>query len=132
MTDEIGRIINIILNLLILALLVRKYKLHWHRYQTRTKDFWWVMFLWSVVVVYGTFEQLMGWHTNIRIVLTMLASLVAIKLLLKPNEADQPTFTNLSSSRSKRGYRVAFGELGFAREGAVRTRGETEEGAFGT
>lgn len=86
-------LINITLALVGLGLLSRKAIRYWSGYQSRTKDFWWVLTTWCVVTILSSIERLIDWGTNFRVFFTLFALVLTIKTLLRPNEIKQPTFT---------------------------------------
>lgn len=92
--DTVIRAINISLSIVCIGLLLRKAIKYWSRYQTRTKDFWWVLMCWSLVVLFGSAEVLIGWNTSIRVFFALFAMALTLKVLLRPNELKHPTFTN--------------------------------------
>lgn len=89
----IVRLVNVGLAVISIALLIRKGVLYWTWYHSRTKDFWWVLLCWSMVVVLGSLEVLLKWHTQYRVLFTLFALLLTIKVMLRPNEVEKPTFT---------------------------------------
>ena len=91
---EIVRSGSIFLSLVCIGLLLRKYFKYWDQYQTGTKDFWWVLFCWCSAIVLGSIEVLLGWDTQFRSLFIFFAVALTLKLLLKPNEFENPTFTN--------------------------------------
>jgi uncharacterized membrane protein YfcA len=76
----------------IIALLYKAFK-HWPRYQARTRDFWWVLFSWTLVVFLGTIEVLLDWGTSLRLFFVVFALLLTLKVTLRPNEVDRPVVT---------------------------------------
>lgn len=88
------RIGNIILAVVCVVLLLRKASLYWSDYQERTKDFWWVLMCWCMVIILGTSEVLLNWDTQFRVLFTCFALLLTLKVMWKPNEIAKPTFTN--------------------------------------
>lgn len=91
--DNLVRALNLGLAALCLGLLFRKYVKYWKRYQVRTKDVWWVLASWCLVVVLGNVEVLSGWDTNFRVLFTLGALILTVKVMWQPNEVDKPTFT---------------------------------------
>lgn len=87
------RMLNIILALVCIVMLVRKYIKHWDRYQVKTKDYWWVLMSWSLAVLFTSIEVLLELDTQIRVFFTCFSMILMIKVLIKPNEVDHPTFT---------------------------------------
>lgn len=92
--DTVIRFINIGLAAIALMLLGRKALLYWSGYQQRTRDFWWVLTCWCLVVVLGTAEVLLKWDTQFRVLFTLGALTLTIKVILRPNEIRNPTVTN--------------------------------------
>lgn len=88
------RWLNILIAIVNIALLLRKAKKYWPEYHTRTKDFWWVMLCWCIVVVFDSLEILLKWDTEIRVLFTTFALALTLKVLLRTNEVKSPTFTN--------------------------------------
>jgi len=90
----LGRFVNIGISLVCGGLLLRKSYLYWPGYQSRTKDFWWVLFCWTMVIFLGTTEVLLDWDTQFRVLFTTFALLLTVKVLLRTNEIEKPTFTD--------------------------------------
>lgn len=91
--EDVVRYLNIALASIGLLLLGRKAALYWHDYQQRTRDFWWVLVCWCLVILLGTAEILLEWDTQFRVLFTLGALILTIKVVLNPNETRRPTFT---------------------------------------
>ena len=91
---DIIRILNLILAGIIVVLLLRKAYHYWSQYQTRTRDFWWVLLSWSIASIVTVVEILLDFTTSIRVFFTLFALVLTLKVMLRPNEVAKPTFTN--------------------------------------
>lgn len=91
--DTAIRALNITLAVACLVGLGYKMARHWSKYQTRTKDFWWVLTSWMCAVIFGTMEQLLGWETNIRVFFTLFAMVLTARVIFQKNEVARPTVT---------------------------------------
>lgn len=92
--EDAIRYVNVALAALGLILLGRKALLYWDSYQERTKDFWWVLACWCLAILLGTLEILIGWDTQFRVLFTLGALVLTLKVMLRPNEIRRPTFTD--------------------------------------
>lgn len=91
--EDVVRWCNVALAAVSLVLLGRKAVLYWDGYQQRTRDFWWVLSCWCLVIILGTLEILLEWDTEFRVLFTMGALLLTVKVVLRPNEVRMPTMT---------------------------------------
>jgi hypothetical protein len=87
------RVVNCLIALVCLVLLFRKFARHRGRWSARTIDFWWVLVIWSASAIYAGVEQLLGWETNLRVITSAMALMATLRVLLRTNEADKPTFS---------------------------------------
>lgn len=92
--DSIVRGLNLILAFICLAGLIYKMAKHWPKYQSRTRDFWWVLTSWNLVVLFGSAEILLGWDTQIRVFFTLFAIVLTARVVFQKNEVEKPTVTN--------------------------------------
>jgi hypothetical protein len=91
--DTAIRVINIALSSCALIFLGRKALKYWKGYQSRTKDFWWVLTCWCLAVFLGSAEVLLGWDTQYRVLFTLGALVLTLKVIFRTNEIKKPTVT---------------------------------------
>src|ERR1700754_2587646 len=91
--DTAVRVINVTLALVCLTGLGYKMAKHWSKYQSRTKDFWWVLTAWSLAVFLGSIEVLLEWSTDFRVFFTLFALALTARVIFQKNEVEKPTMT---------------------------------------
>jgi hypothetical protein len=100
--DEILRSINLLLTVLVLAWLFLRRVLHpkWYPRGGLRRDIWVMALCWDLALLVGTFEQLAGTGTYVRVVISMAAVLTTLAILVRPKE-DWPTSKDPADKSSR-------------------------------